>query len=145
MDPGVVDPDVSVWICLASAVVLSGALFLELRSVLRLRSEGLRAEGTVIDNVEKTSERSKKRWVPVIAFTDAEGYGVEFAPRAHSGKSMPVGSTVPVVYLRDKPAAARRNSWGDLWLLTHLLAVLLAGNWWAVIALTAQLMTRGGV
>lgn len=139
------DPGVSVWICLAGAVAVSVVLGLEIRAVLVLRSEGVRTEGTVVDNAEKASQKSKKRWVPVIAFTDAEGYEVEFAPRAQSGKAMPVGSTVQVVYLPRKPAAARRDTWSDLWLLVHLLAVLLAGAWWATFGLAMGLMTTGGV
>ncbi|QPP06055.1 DUF3592 domain-containing protein [Streptomyces bathyalis] len=130
---------VSFWICLTSAVVLSGLFCLEVRSVLRLRREGVRTEGTVVDNVEKTAE-SRRRWVPVIAFTDTEGYRVEFAPRARSGRPLPLGRTVRVIYLRDSPCDARMNSWGDLWLGITLLAVFLTGNGWALIGLGPQVM-----
>lgn len=139
-----VEAGVSFWICLASAVVLSGVFCLEARSVLRLRREGVRTEGTVVDNVEKTSQ-SKRRWVPVVAFTDVEGYHVEFVPRAQSGRSLPLGRTVKVIYLRDKPWAARMNAWSDLWLATTLLIVFLIGNGWAVIDLGSQVMTVGGM
>lgn len=140
-----VNAGTSFWICLASAVVLSGVMYLEVRSVLRLRREGVRTEGTVVDNVERTSERSRKRWAPVIAFTDAEGYHVEFAPRAGSGRPLPLGRTVKVIYLRDKPWAARRNCWADLWLGVTLLVVFLIGLGTALTDLGTQVMAEGGM
>jgi hypothetical protein len=139
-----VDAGVSFWICLVSAVVFAGVVCLELRSVLRLRREGVRTEGTVVDNVAKTSER-RRRWVPVIAFDDAEGYLVEFVPRAQSGRSMPLGRTVKVIYPHDKPQAARIDRWADLWLGVTLLVTLLIGAGWAAIDLGTQVTAVGGM
>ncbi|MCH6161590.1 DUF3592 domain-containing protein [Streptomyces marispadix] len=139
-----VDAGISFWICLAGAVSFSGVLCLEARSVLRLRREGVRAEGTVVDNVEKAEPR-RRRWVPVIAFTDAEGYHVEFVSRVQSGRSLPLGRTVSVIYPRENPWAARIDRWADLWLGVTLLVVMLAGDGWALIGLGMQVAAEGGV
>lgn len=144
-DPTTVDAGVSFWISVVAAVVLTGVLCLEGRTVLRLRRAGLRTDGRVIDNVDRTpGHRSKRTWRPVIAFTDIEGYHVEFTPRAGSGRGMPLGHTVKVIYLRDRPWAARTDSWASLWLTSTLLSVALVQLGWAVTGLGAQVMAAGG-
>lgn len=139
-----VDAGVSFWITLGGGVVFASVLCLELRSVLRLRREGVRTEGTVVDNVEKASKR-KRRWVPVIAFDDTEGYPVEFVPRAQTGRTMPLGRTVRVIYLHERPQAARIDRWADLWFGVTILAAFLIGVTVAAIDLGTQVTAAGGM
>ncbi|MEU6147737.1 hypothetical protein ABZ848_46255 [Streptomyces sp. NPDC047081] len=52
--------------------------------VRRLRHNGTRAQGLVVDNV-RTRQADGPTWVPVIAFTDRLGCRVEFSPRLRGG------------------------------------------------------------
>ncbi|MEV8631672.1 DUF3592 domain-containing protein [Streptosporangium sp. NPDC051023] len=99
--------------CLICGLAIWGVAFAVNRAASRLRREGLRAQGTVIDNVEVRGD-SGREWVPVIGFTDNLGYPVEFSPSVRTGRKWPPGRTVKVVYLPDRPHAARVESWSEL-------------------------------
>ncbi|MEV0372499.1 DUF3592 domain-containing protein [Streptomyces sp. NPDC050636] len=97
-----------------TSVVACGAagllpLWLGLREALvvrRLRRDGIRTRGVVVDNVRSDSDGSI--WVPVIAFRDQQGHRVKFTPRIRgSGLGLATGCNVPVVYLPRDPQSAR--------------------------------------
>lgn len=134
----------SFWLALGAGLALLGGTFLEARAASRLRREGVRTGGTVIDNVKEPSE-SRKWWVPVIAFTDTEGHRVEFAPRVRTGRRRPVGHAVRVIYHRDRPDAARLYSWLDMWFTSALLLATGTGLIAVSVVMATQLAAEGGM
>lgn len=97
-----------------TAVVVCGVagvlpLWLALREglvVRRLRRDGVRTQGVVVDNVRCDDDGSV--WVPVIAFRDQRGHRVQFTPRLRgAGLKLDTGREVPVVYLPREPSSAR--------------------------------------
>lgn len=92
---------------------------------LRLRRRGLTAEGTVVENV-RCDGPSGPTWLPVIAFTDAEGHRVEFTPSmTGTGMGLSTGRTVDVIYLPEAAPDARIDDWRHL--LVPSLVMAFAG------------------
>ncbi len=110
------------FVCLICGIAILGVAFTEGRAAGRLRRDGLRTRGTVVDNVEVRGD-SGKVWVPVICFTDNLGCPVEFSPSVRTGRKWPPGRTVKVIYLPDRPHAARVDSWWELRFIALLLLV----------------------
>ncbi|MCX4904445.1 hypothetical protein [Streptomyces sp. NBC_00878] len=93
-----------------------GLLLLAVRqlvAVVRLWGRGLRVMGVV--TARPAADRLRGG---LVVFTDHLGRTVVFDPRAYGPLCglPPVGGSVPVVFLRSRPGAAR------LWTLRHLLA-----------------------
>lgn len=77
----------------------------EVRAQRRLRHEGIRTTGIVVRH-DHTGMDRERVYVPVVAFTDADGVGRE-CRSTHSGRrGWPVGREVPVAYLPGAPAMA---------------------------------------
>jgi hypothetical protein len=112
-------------VCSVCGAGILGAAFMESRRAGRLRREGLRIQGTVIGYREVWFESSKK-WASIICFTDNLGRRVEFSPSVRLGRKWPLGRTVKVIYLPDKPNSARVESWWELLFTT--LALLVFGT-----------------
>ncbi|OIJ69158.1 hypothetical protein [Streptomyces mangrovisoli] len=94
----------------------SGFLLLAVRAVLtavRLWARGLRVTGTVTARAA-----ADRRHGGLVAWSDHLGRDRVLDPGAYGALCglPPIGRTVPVVYVRSRPAAAR------LWTLRHLLA-----------------------
>lgn len=98
-------------LCGAAALLLLGVALRDATVVRQLRRRGTRTRGVVVDNVRVTDD-SGPMWVPVIAFTDQQGYRVEFSPRIRgTGMGLPTGREVGVVYLAHNPQTARVLMW----------------------------------
>lgn len=102
------DDHTSVLVCGTVSVLLLGVALRDAVLVRRLRRQGIRTRGLVVDNVRTGDRGSGPEWAPVIAFVDQRGYRVEFTPRMRgTGMGLATGREVPVVYLADDPQAAR--------------------------------------
>ncbi|WP_405583765.1 DUF3592 domain-containing protein [Streptomyces sp. NBC_01092] len=124
-----------VMLCWAAAVLLLVVAVREGFQVRRLRIEGIRTHGVVVDNVRTSDSDGGPMWVPVIAFTDQSGYRVEFSPKVRgSGMGLATGRQVPVIYFAHNPQNARvlmrRHMQGTVWFaLFGGLAFLGAAVW----------------
>ncbi|TXS40880.1 DUF3592 domain-containing protein [Streptomyces sp. uw30] len=108
-----------VLLCGGAAVLLLVYAVREGFQMRRLRIEGIRTHGVVVDNV-RTTDSDGPMWVPVIAFTDQRGYRVEFSPKARgTGMGLATGRQVPVIYFAHNPQNARvlmrRHMTGTVW------------------------------
>ena len=85
----------------------------EVRGQARLRRIGVHGEGVVVRHDVRASEGGRT-YTPVVAFTDERGTHREIRGRV-SGTRRPaaVGTRVPVVYLPDRPQAARLDTRGE--------------------------------
>ncbi|MFD9326765.1 DUF3592 domain-containing protein [Streptomyces sp. NPDC060065] len=85
----------------------------QLAAAARLWVRGLRVTGVVTKRVA-----TDRRRAGLVVFTDHLGRALAIDPGAYATLCglPPVGGSVPVVYLRNRPGAAR------LWTLRHLLA-----------------------
>lgn len=98
-------------LCTGAGVLLLGVALQDAVVVRRLRREGIRTRGVVVDNVRVTDSDGPS-WAPVVAFTDRYGHRVEFTTRMRgSGLGLPTGREVPVVYLAHNPQTARVHIW----------------------------------
>ncbi|MBP2052676.1 hypothetical protein J2Z21_005663 [Streptomyces griseochromogenes] len=66
--------------CGAVALLLLGLAVREAVVVRRLKRDGVRAQGVVVDNT-RDDYSDGFNWVPVIAFVDQQGHRVEFSPK----------------------------------------------------------------
>jgi hypothetical protein len=108
----VADGSVGTAICGAVSVLLFGFGLRDAVLVRRLRRQGMRTWGVVVDNVRVNNGESGPTWAPVIAFADQRGHRVEFTPRMRGGgMGLPTGRQVPVVYLAHDPQTARVQMW----------------------------------
>ncbi|MGY4928120.1 DUF3592 domain-containing protein [Streptomyces sp. 900105755] len=98
-------------LCTVAGLGLLVAAVHDASVVHRLRRHGVHTWGLVVDNV-RTTDRNGPKWVPVVAFTDRLGHGVEFSPRAQgAGLGLATGRQVEVVYLAQNPQIARVRMW----------------------------------
>jgi len=90
----------------------------QLVAVVRLWARGLRVMGVVTKRAA-----ADRRRAGLVVFSDHLGRAVVIDPGAYGPLCglPPVGESVPVVYLRSRPGAAR------LWNVRHLLA---PSFWW---------------
>ncbi|MFD7997084.1 hypothetical protein [Streptomyces mexicanus] len=93
-----------------------GCLLLAARAALtavRLWTRGLRVKGLVVGRAP-----ADRRHGGLVVFSDHLGRELVLDPGAYAPLCglPPIGRTVPVVYVRERPTAAR------LWTLRHLLA-----------------------
>jgi hypothetical protein len=112
---------VGVVVCGAVAALLFGAALRDMVVVRRLRRDGVRTRGMVIDNV-RGDDGDGPKWVPVIAFADHKGYRVEFSPKmTGTGMGLETGRAVDVVYPAHAPQNARvftsRHMAGPAWFM----------------------------
>lgn len=88
----------------------------------RLRRDGLRADGEVIELVRKRDSDGGTTWAPVFRFTTAEGKVIEVqSSLSSSPASHAVGEPVQVLYRADTPHAARIDSFFPMWGISLIL------------------------
>ncbi|MFJ5530826.1 DUF3592 domain-containing protein [Streptomyces sp. NPDC093261] len=130
---------IGVALCGTAGLLLLGWAAGDARVVRRLRREGIRTRGVVVDNV-RVHDGDGPAWTPVVAFTDQRGHRVEFSPRMRgSGLGLATGREVPVLYLGHHPQTARVHMWrhlvGPVVFLLFCAAIFLGAG--ALIAATA--------
>jgi hypothetical protein len=97
-------------------------------SPAQLLRDGLRARGTVIENV-----RHRNSYSPKVSFVAGDGQSHEFTSPLSSGQpSFRVGETVEVLYSASAPEDGVINSFYQLW-----GPALLVGGFGAVLTLAA--------
>ncbi|MBX7554229.1 DUF3592 domain-containing protein [Streptomyces sp. NPDC048665] len=112
-------------LCALAAVLLFAVAWREAAVVRRLRRDGIRARGVVVDNT-RVAEDDGHIWVPVIAFHDQQGHRVEFSPRMRgTGMGLETGREVPVVYEGRHPQTARVRMWRHM--MGTAVSLLLGG------------------
>ncbi|MET8446098.1 DUF3592 domain-containing protein [Streptomyces sp. NPDC005209] len=101
-------------VCGGVGIVLLGCAARDAVVVRRLRRDGIRTRGVVVDNV-RVNDSDGPSWAPVIAFHDHLGHRVEFTTKIRGiGMGLPTGREVPVVYLGQNPQTARVAMWRHL-------------------------------
>ncbi|MEU8973940.1 DUF3592 domain-containing protein [Streptomyces monashensis] len=111
-------------LCAAAGVLLFVAAWRETAVLLRLRRDGVRTQGVVVDNTQVTGDDGHI-WVPLVAFCDRQGHRVEFSPRMRgTGMGLATGREVPVVYDSRHPRTARVRMWRHM---TGPVVFLLSG------------------
>jgi hypothetical protein len=70
----------------------------------RLRRDGVRATGTVLDNTMTSTPQRRLLFSPVVEFHSRDGHTVEAAAQQVSATSWPRGATVEVAYDPADPA-----------------------------------------
>jgi hypothetical protein len=112
-------------LCAAAAVLLIAVAWREAAVVRRLRRDGIRTRGIVVDNTQ-VAEDDGHIWVPVIAFHDQQGHRMEFSPRMRgTGMGLATGRVVPVVYEGRHPQTARVHMWRHM--MGTAVSLLLGG------------------
>ncbi|MFD3944622.1 DUF3592 domain-containing protein [Streptomyces sp. NPDC058579] len=111
---------IGIALCVVASVALLGAALQDGLTVRRLRLHGVRTHGMVVDNVR--ADTDQPMWIPVIEFTDQQGYQVRFTPKGQgTGMGIPTGRRVDVLYMADNPQTARvlqrRHMQGTVWSL----------------------------
>ncbi|MER5339352.1 hypothetical protein ABT030_03220 [Streptomyces mirabilis] len=102
----------------------------QLAAVARLWVRGLLVTGVV---TPRPLVKGDRRRTALVVFTDHLGRTIVFDPRAYGPLfgMPPTGGTVPVVYPRRRPTAAR------LWIPRHLLAPAFGGFLSSAVAFVA--------
>ncbi|MDT9691657.1 DUF3592 domain-containing protein [Streptomyces sp. P9(2023)] len=86
----------------------------EVGIVRRLRRDGIRTRGVVVDNV-RSSDSEGPTWIPVIEFPGQKGRRVRFSPKIRgAGFGLKTGREVPVVYMPGDPTSARVDTTGHM-------------------------------
>ncbi len=97
-------------ITLFAAVVLVGVLWSLFRAMRtesansRLRRDGVRATGTVVDNTMTSTAQRRLVFSPVVEFRARDGRPIQQPAQQVSATSWPRGATVEVAYDPEDPA-----------------------------------------
>lgn len=111
------------YLAIVALACIAGALWLALRRWAVLVN-GMDATGRVEGFEERWSEGSAS-YLPVVSFTDFHGRARRFtAVAGRETRTPPVGSRVPVRYLRDDPGRAYIASFLHMWAGPAGLAVM---------------------
>jgi hypothetical protein len=117
------------YLALIGVALLAGAGWLFLRR-LALMIDGVVTAGRV-ESFEERSDDESTSYHPVVVFRDQEHRLHRFTSVAGgSSQSPPVGTTVPVRYLRSNPDSAVISSFLHMWAAPVALAVLGIGCMW---------------
>ena len=98
------------FITLLAVVTLAGVLWSIVRALraesasARLRRDGVRATGTVVDNTMTSTAQRRLLFAPVVEFRARSGQQVSAAALHQAATSWPRGATVEVAYDPDDPA-----------------------------------------
>ncbi|HOY69707.1 MAG TPA: DUF3592 domain-containing protein [Methylotenera sp.] len=134
---------------LVGAAMLVGTFFLY-QNTQQFLQKSLKAEGIVIDLIEKRSSSSSstsnsRTYAPKVQFTTANGESMSFTTSSSSyPPSHDIGEKVDVFYMADSPNQAKINSYFDLWGGATILGIL-GGVFFAIgagIALFSSLSQR---
>jgi hypothetical protein len=97
-------------ITLLAAVVLVGVMWSLIGAMraesanARLRRDGVRATGTVLDNTMTSTAQRRLLFSPVVEFRSRDGRPVQHAAQQVSATSWPRGATVEVAYDPEDPS-----------------------------------------
>lgn len=132
------NPYVFLIVALVGLLMMAAGVFYYLQSS-ELAGNGLAAEGTV---TKIFSTRSSKRasYYANIEFKTVDGQSVSFDYSIRNSNSLSVGEKVPVLYLRDNPAVATKNSFNGLW--SQPLMVFIIGFQFGAIGIGLFFHTR---
>lgn len=114
---------------LIGAAMLAGTFFM-VQHTQQFLQTSLKAEGTVIDLIEKRSSSSSstsnsRTYSPKVQFTTANGESMTFTTSSSSyPPSHDIGEKVDIFYKADTPSQAKINSYFDLWGGATILGVL---------------------
>jgi hypothetical protein len=102
-------------------------------------TDGVHAEGVVVDVVERPARRGKT-YHPVVRFHDGDET-LTFKSNVGTGtNSYQIGETVPVLYLPDEPDKATIDKFSHLWLGPILLGCV--GLFGLLVSLMGSLQSR---
>ena len=105
---------------LISAAMLAGTFFM-VQNTQQFLQTSLKAQGTVIDLIEKRSSSSSsssnsRTYSPKVQFTTATGENITFTTSSSTyPPSYDIDEKVDVFYTADKPNSAKINGYFDLW------------------------------
>jgi hypothetical protein len=97
--------------------LIIGGVFWGIRRYSLLR-RGLRAEGTVVEQLVKDSAEQSTFYYPIVEFKTQGGETVRFRGGAGNagGPQIQTGTTVDILYDPSKPSEAQINSFVQYWL-----------------------------
>lgn len=109
------------------AAMLAGTFFM-VQNTQQFLQTSLKAQGTVIDLIEKRSSSSSsnsRTYSPKVQFTTATGENITFTTSSSSyPPSYDIDEKVDVFYMVDKPNSAKINGYFDLWGGATILGIL---------------------